>query len=83
MIREAAKADEDDPSCRTAGYYLSHAIKCIDEHLGKGYAAAHPELVAGFMQTAARDYHTRTLDVGIDRVRDEMARIADALTAEE
>lgn len=29
----------------TADEYLYHAIDCIDEKLGKGYAKAHPELV--------------------------------------
>lgn len=42
----------------TADVYLSEAIESIDKRLGKGYAAKHPELVAAFMQTAARDLHT-------------------------
>jgi hypothetical protein len=33
--------------------FLDHAIKDIDDYLGKGYAAKHPELIAAYMQTAA------------------------------
>ena len=40
----------------TAGLYLVDAIKVIDAQFGEGYAKQHPELIAGFMQTAASDY---------------------------
>ena len=58
--------DERDGKTRTAGNqtimrhaaltadeYLHSAIDNIDARLGAGYAKAHPELIAGFMQTAA------------------------------
>lgn len=39
----------------TAHTYLTCAIHDIDEVLGKGYAKAHPELIAAYMQTSAID----------------------------
>lgn len=40
----------------TTSLYLRQAIAEIDQALGEGYAAKHPELIAGFMQAAASDY---------------------------
>jgi hypothetical protein len=40
----------------TAHDYLLSAVHDIDEVLGKGYARAHPELMAAFIQTAALDF---------------------------
>jgi hypothetical protein len=40
----------------TADEYLREAIERIDLRLGHGYAKAHPELIAAFMQTAALDF---------------------------
>lgn len=42
----------------TAEGYLQKAISSIDEALGEGYAAEHPELIAAFMATAASDCNT-------------------------
>ena len=39
----------------TAQHYLMSAVKDIDAILGKGFAKAHPELIAAYMQTAAID----------------------------
>jgi hypothetical protein len=39
----------------TAAYWMERAIKEIDSLLGEGYAKQHPELIAAFMKTAARD----------------------------
>src|SRR5262249_19844770 len=39
----------------TADTYMRQAIEDIDDVLGKGYAKAHPELIAAYMQTAAID----------------------------
>jgi hypothetical protein len=41
----------------TAEGYLARAKRAIDEEFGEGFAAEHPELVVGFMQTAAIDFH--------------------------
>ncbi|HVC37832.1 MAG TPA: hypothetical protein VNF46_05465 [Gammaproteobacteria bacterium] len=42
----------------TAEAYLIDAIHSIDKFLGDGYAAEHPELIAAYMNTAARDFDT-------------------------
>ena len=34
---------------------MREAVEAIDKQFGTGYASAHPELVAGFMQAAAID----------------------------
>ena len=39
----------------TTDTYLAEALVDIDKRLGKGYAKAHPELIAAFMQAAASD----------------------------
>jgi hypothetical protein len=39
----------------TANEYLLSAVDHIDQKLGDGYAKAHPELIAAFMQTSAID----------------------------
>jgi hypothetical protein len=39
----------------TAEVYLRAAVRCIDNLLGAGYAKEHPELIVGFMQTAAAE----------------------------
>jgi hypothetical protein len=50
----------------TAAVYMQHAATEIDAVFGKGYAAAHPELVAAFMRTAADDFRAASLgkDIG-------------------
>ncbi|WP_424741327.1 hypothetical protein [Klebsiella quasipneumoniae] len=35
--------------------WMREAVEAIDKQFGTGYACAHPELVAGFMQAAAID----------------------------
>jgi hypothetical protein len=42
----------------TAHDYMMNAIHDIDELLEKGYARAHPELIAAYMRTAAQDFDT-------------------------
>lgn len=39
----------------TAQDYMMNAVKDIDAYFGKGFAKAHPELIAAYMQTAAID----------------------------
>jgi hypothetical protein len=47
----------------TASEYMRAGIREIDHFFGEGYAAGHPELLAAFMQIAARDYHSAQLNV--------------------
>jgi hypothetical protein len=54
----------------TADEYLCEAMQCIDRRLGKGYAKAHPELIAAFIQTAAIDMGTAVIARAIERVAD-------------
>ncbi len=42
----------------TAETYFNQAVRIIDEKFGEGYAKEHPELIAGFMKTAAKDFDT-------------------------
>lgn len=42
----------------TAYCYLRRAVSDIDEVLGAGYAAKHPELVAAIVASATADYAT-------------------------
>jgi hypothetical protein len=46
----------------TAEAYLLKAIENIDLHLGLGYASAHPELIAAYMQAAALDVIARAIE---------------------
>lgn len=46
-------------SLKAAYLFLEGAEKILDLKKGEGHAAAHPELVAAFMLTAALDYHAR------------------------
>lgn len=36
--------------------WLCDAVSLIDENMGHGYAAKHPDMVAGFMNAAAISY---------------------------
>jgi hypothetical protein len=42
----------------TAHTYLFAARESIDQCFGDGYAEEHPQLVAAFLETCARDFHT-------------------------
>lgn len=56
----------------TIGTYLGHAIHEIDQRLGKGYAAKHPELMAAFISAAATDYHTTALTAVLYEIKEEL-----------
>jgi hypothetical protein len=65
----------------TADEYLMKAITNIDARLGQGYAKAHPELIAAFMQAAAIDMGTATIAKCVDSALEEVAgAITDAFT---
>ena len=53
-----------------ADEYLHSAIDCVDARLGKGYAQAHPELIAAFMQTSALDFTAGVVARAIEAVAD-------------
>jgi len=56
----------------TAHEYLTQAIARIDEDLGKGYAAEHPELIAAFMNTAVRDFTAMYLHQALEELAEDI-----------
>lgn len=56
----------------TAFHYLLRAEKDIDDHFGPGYAKAHPELMAAYMQTAAADF---SATFGLQSIAENLAEI--------
>lgn len=42
-------------SAGSAVLWMREAVEALDKQFGDGYASAHPDLVAGFMQVAAID----------------------------
>jgi hypothetical protein len=64
----------------TAHDYMLNARVDIDSIFGAGYAKAHPELVAAYMQTAVRDFHTTFTVHSQQTLVHAIDRIADALT---
>lgn len=59
----------------TAHDYMAHAVHDIDEIFGPGYAKAHPELVAAYMQTAAIDF---AATFGLQGIAESIDRLADS-----
>lgn len=56
----------------TAETYFNQSIRIIDSKFGEGFAKAHPELIAGFMRTAAADFHTAVLHFGLESIADSI-----------
>ena len=67
----------------TAHTYLLDGIRAIDEKLGAGYAAAHPELLGAFMQTAASDFMACWLGGRIDGLSNAVSDVAGGLAQNE
>ena len=63
----------------TAHSYLSSAIRIIDDEFGEGYAKAHPELVAGFMHTAAMDFDSCMERQALNSLASDIGDIAIAI----
>jgi uncharacterized protein YjgD (DUF1641 family) len=57
----------------TAETYLTKAVEVIDRAFEKGYAAAHPQLIAAFMQVAAADFATATIAKAIMYAGEQLA----------
>lgn len=60
----------------TARTYMEQAVEDIDEIFGKGYAKAHPELVVGYMQTAAIDLGTAIIARAIEHTSSNLDSIS-------
>ena len=54
----------------TVDLYLRKAVESIDEVFGAGYAKAHPEVVAAFMQACSWDFATTMGSNSVDRLAD-------------
>ena len=65
-----------DQASVTASKYMRQAVASIDEQFGDGYAKAHPELVAAFVQAASRDFLAAVLH---DHVVSALYAVADHL----
>ncbi len=50
----------------TADAYFYRAITTIDKQFGDGYAKNHPELIVGFMTTAASDFQSCLISQTLD-----------------
>ena len=64
----------------TADTYMLAAVRDIDEILGKGYAAKHPELIAAYMQTAAIDLGSAIIARAIERVANNIDNAATTIS---
>lgn len=62
MSNQLTPADLMRQARDTAETYFNQAVRIIDERFGEGYTKEHPELIAGFMNTAARDFHTAIMN---------------------
>lgn len=66
-------------SLKSAYLFLEGAEKILDLKKGEGYAAAHPEIVAAYMQTAALDFHARIFASAADHHGAMMGDLATSL----
>lgn len=53
--------------------WTAKAKRLIDEDFGEGYAAAHPELVAAWIKTAAMSYLADRLAIAFDNAATQLA----------
>lgn len=63
----------------TAETYFNQSIRIIDSKFGEGFAKAHPDLIAGFMKTAAADFHTAVLHFGLESIADSIGNQDNAI----
>jgi len=61
----------------TAQTYMTQAVHDIDEIMGKGYAKAHPELIAAYMQTSAADLGAAVIARAIQQIGDILGCFSD------
>lgn len=67
---------------QTVGDYFDAARRHIDLEWGKGYAKAHPEMVAAYMQVAASDYNTAITAKVLGEAIESVAHSMDHLNIE-
>ncbi len=79
MSNQLTPTDLMKQAMLTSHSYLSSAIRIIDGELGEGYAKAHPELIAGFMRTAAADFNTCMIRQALDHISNDLCCVAKAI----
>lgn len=86
--------DEELPSAErlmeqagdTASSWMYKAVREIDERFGEGFAKKHPELIAGFMQTAGIDevaMHLRGVVKSLQRIESDLEVLGERLANRE
>lgn len=63
----------------TAHDYMTNAVKDIDAYFGKGFAKAHPELIAAYMQTAAIDMSGAVIARAVETLADAVEQVSNAI----
>ena len=63
----------------TVNFYLRLAIEHIEDNFGEGYAKEHPELLAGFIQACAADFHTGIQAKSLGAISDAIIAVAEQL----
>jgi hypothetical protein len=63
----------------TANEYFDKAIEGIDARFGKGFAKAHPELIAAHMQAAAIDLGAAVIARAIETGVGSLSEIVEAI----
>ena len=63
----------------TVNFYLRLAIEHIEDNFGEGYAKEHPELLAGFIQACAADFHTGIQAKSLGAISDAITAVAEQL----
>jgi hypothetical protein len=58
----------------TANEYLIDAIDSIDKRFGDGYAQKHPELIVGFMTTAAKDFQACLISQQLELIAKQLKK---------
>jgi hypothetical protein len=59
--------------------YMGSAKQNIDDMFGEGYAAEHPDLIAAYMRTAAKDFFTASLSYSLQSIARAQVDIAGAI----
>lgn len=60
----------------TIALYLRRAVEVIDAEFGKGFAKAHPDLVAAFLAACARDLETSSITSGLQNIAEAIDAVA-------
>ena len=78
MSNQLSAADLMRQAMLTSQSYFNSAVLFIDEKFGEGYAKAHPELIVGYMDTAARDFDTCITRQALNHLSSDLDRLASA-----